>query len=140
MDRMTKLFLGRILGEVYRLQRRQDPKMVPVDAATIYGLLKGFEWVVDETLEGFGEITDSDHTAMVEVLDRYFTDKGALKNLKGFYDIERELTEKGVDRVKAISLLTYLRTNHQFTEVIDVIEKGYSPSELKGLEPEDTEI
>jgi hypothetical protein len=47
MDRMTKLFLGRILGEVYRLQRRQDPKMVPVDAATIYGLLKGFEWVVD---------------------------------------------------------------------------------------------
>jgi len=139
MDRDTKLFLGKLLGEIYQLQHRQDPKRLPVTEEQLYGLLHGFEWVVDEHLDGFGDVTTADNKVMVEVLNRYFTNPEALKKLKGFYDIEAELEAKGVDRFKAISLLRYFRIGNRFTEVLDALDTSDSPMEVRGAVRDETE-
>jgi len=43
MDDDTKRFLGFILGQIYRLQKRVDPTMCPASDKEIYGLTQGIE-------------------------------------------------------------------------------------------------
>lgn len=50
---------------------------------------------------------------------------------KGFYDIERELQEAGVDRAQAIRILTFFQANGQFQELIAKMDTSHSPSECR---------
>jgi len=134
MDTETKLFLGKILGEVYRMQKRAEVP-VPVADDTLYGLLNGFEFVIDEMLADLGHVTHEQLSAMEEVLDRYYKDPVALANLKGFYDIEDELKQRGISRGKAITLIKYFRAGEHFTAVLDKFDTSNSPGEVRDPRP-----
>jgi len=137
MDKETKLFFGKILGEIYRTQRASDDIACPASSGQIYALLNGFESAVDQEFEMMGSISKEQVKAVMDVLDPIWMDQEKLANFKGFYDIERELQSRGVDRSDAIGILTYLKANHQFTEVIDKMDTSGSPTECRRFELSD---
>jgi len=140
LDRKTKLLFGRLLGEIYRLQRRQDESMVPAGPGEIYGLIQGFDWVVDQVLETFGTVTEKDLKAVADLFDHLEENPMKLKKLTGFYDIEEQLSARGINREKAMALFTYFRAGDKFAAVLDALDRGNSPGELQRLKPHDTEI
>ncbi len=70
----------------------------------------------------------------MDVLEPIWADEEKLKNFRGFYDIERELEQRGVHRSDAIAILRYLKANHQFTDVIEKMDSSHSPSECRRFE------
>lgn len=130
MERDIKLFLGKILGEIYRLQKSPE-------RATTYGLIKGIEPVVDEELESLGLITADQLRHVEEVLEKIDKDKNS--KFSGFYDIEGELKEGGVDRSQAIVIIKYLKAHEQFLDVIDKMNGSNSPSECRTFQIRDIE-
>lgn len=134
MDKDTKRLLGKLLGEVFRVQRSLPNMACASSNAEIYALLNGFEGAVDQILEGMGDISEEKVQAVMDTLDPIWTDPKKLADFRGFYDIERDLEKLGVDRSDAISILTYLKANHQFTEIIDKMDSSHSPSECRRFE------
>lgn len=134
MDKDTKQLFGRLLGEVFRIQRAMPDIACAASDAQIYGLLNGFEDSLVEILERTGYISSEKVKAVMDVLEPIWTDEEKLKNFRGFYDIERELDQRGVDRSDAIAILRYLKANHQFTDVIEKMDSSYSPTECRRFE------
>ena len=85
-------------------------------------------------LEHRGFISSAKFDHVVNILDRYFDNPD---ELKGFYDIENEFREGGVSRTEANTILTYLKANSSFTNVIQKIESGNSPIECKNYDLRD---
>jgi len=71
MDAETKQFLGFILGQVYRIQQKMGSDLCHASDATIFGLLNGFGGVIDEQLEGMGNISSEDVDRLGAILDEY---------------------------------------------------------------------
>ena len=130
MDKYTKKFWGRILGEVLRVQKRQGICCESND--TIYGLLNGFEHVLDEVIESPKGISKEQVKAVGDVLDQYFLQK---KELTGFYDIEDELQKRGVDRGEAMEILTYFKAGDKYKELFPKFDTNNSPTECRTFEP-----
>jgi hypothetical protein len=134
MDKELKVFLGKILGEIYRLQNNSEKIACPAEPSQIFGLLNGFENVIDEELERIGYVSNEEINSVVDVLDEYWKDPEKRKEFKGFYDIEHKLNNRGIDRGKAILILTYFKANNQFVELIDKMNSEHSPTECKNFE------
>lgn len=132
MDNDTKRFLGKILGELHRT-RRMLAKKEPVDAH-IYALTHGFESAIDAELEEVGWISNDDETAVGEVLDVIYRDQGKLEKFRGFYDIEDDLKARGIDRSKAIRILTKMKAEGAFSGMIHKMDSSHSPSECRRFE------
>jgi len=130
----NKLYLGKILGEIYRIQRSLN--IPSVDDATIYALLHGFESVADEELENLIVVTKEQQQCVTNVLLPYFEDPAKLANFKGYYDIEKKLEAGGVDRPTAIAILIFFKAKGQFTNVIAKMDSSDSPCECRTLELE----
>ncbi|MDR3480341.1 MAG: hypothetical protein P4L91_06460 [Burkholderiaceae bacterium] len=126
------VLLGKLLAEVYRVQRNLG--VATMDDATIYALRNGFETAIDDELERIGFVSKAQVKHVMDVLDPIWQDPTQLAAFKGFYDIERELEDGGVDRPTAITVLTYLNAKGQFTEVIAKMDTSHSPSECRTFE------
>jgi len=131
MEKQTKLFLGKILGEIYRIEKRNSQISCPASVGRIYGLLNGFEDAIDQELESIGYISSAQVEHTCDILDAIYTNPVKMKGFKGFYDIERLLNEVGVDRGNALQILTYLYADGRFVELIDKMNTSDSPSECK---------
>jgi len=126
----NKILLGKILAEVYRMQRKANMPCSATDGQ-IYGLLNGFETAINEQLERIGYVSEAELMHVIDVLTPYWKEPAKLAEFKGFYDIEHELEAGGVDRAKAIPILRYLYANSQFHEVIAKMDSSDSPSECR---------
>lgn len=126
----NQILLGKILGEIYRLQKNQD---VPCGAeeARIYGLLNGFESVIEEELESIGFVSKEQLSHTVKVLNEIWNDPEEMGSFKGFYDIENDLQRGDVDRSTAMRVLTYLDANNSFSDLISKMDSSDSPSECR---------
>lgn len=130
---MDKLMFGKILGEIYRIQKKMDA--CPVKDSTVYGLLKGIESVIDQEIASIGYISNDDISAVADILNEYHLNQDKLDKLEGYYDIEPALEKHGIDRSKAITILTYFKLNGQFNHVIEKFNSQHSPVECKRFEP-----
>lgn len=74
----NKYMFCRLLGEIYRLQKRVDPEMCKVTDATIYGLIEGIEYVVDEEMQ-IEVISKNEVDIVGKILNQYWGDKEKLK-------------------------------------------------------------
>ena len=84
---------------------------------------------------GFVSADDERHVA--EVLLPYLDDPEKLAQFKGFYDIENELTQRGVDRGTALTVLKKFKFAGAYPDVIAKIEAGRtggSPVEFLNLD------
>ena len=124
MEKESRLLFGKILGEIYRFQRASDVVVCPSSQGRIYALLNGFEGALERELEVMGWISDQQVKAVTDSLLAVWQDKNRLNHFKGYYDLENELQRRNISREEAIKILTYLKANHQFVELI---EKMNSP-------------
>jgi len=136
LEQQNRLLLAKIIGELYRMQLRTS---IPCQArdARIYGLLKGFEQVIDEELEHIGFVSKKQVDHVINVLKPFWKDPEKLSKFKGFYDIEDALETGGVDRMTAAKILTYLNADMRFKEVIAKMDSSDSPVECKTFELDD---
>lgn len=118
------LLLGKILGEIYRMQRHVG--MSTEGPAVSYALCHGFEHVLTDTFREIGGIT----TAQVDAVDKVL-DLQTPAAFKGFYDIEYKLQAEGVCRETAIRILTYLKATGLYDSIIDKMDCSRSPSECR---------
>lgn len=136
MDKETKIFLGKILGEIYRIQNHINPSVFSVSKATIYGLLNGLEEEIDRHFDG-GLISNEKINHTVNILSKYFDDPEKEASFKGFYDIETALKEGGVSRGEACVILRWLKANERFTNIIQKMDSPHSPTECRNFNLED---
>lgn len=138
MDKQTKTVLGRILGEVFRLQKRAA---VPTyDEGTIYGLINGIESAIDKVFEESTLVPQSEVDTVAEILQPFFDDPAKLANFKGYYDIEPQLKARGIDRGTAIAILTYFQGRSMYTSVIEKMDSSDSPTECRTFEIRESEV
>src|SRR6478736_10393329 len=130
MDDQTKLFFGKILGEMYRIQKRVDPTMFGYGDEVIYGLCNGFESVIDAEIDKIGSVTTRQLNSAGAIFTKHWHDP----NFKGYYDLEPELTAAGIDRGTAMKILTYFKAENGFVELIEKMNSGHSPTECKTFE------
>ena len=135
MNGELKLAVGKILGEVYRIQLHMKPAICRVSKAEIYGCLSGIEQVIDEQIDDAdGLITRQDYDRMNSVLSSAEENR----DFKGFYDIEPQLGAMG--RTKARALLTYIKSKRCFLGVIAKMDSQNSPGECKTFDLKDEDI
>lgn len=128
----TDLLLGKMLGELYRMQRKLG---MPCGASDthVFGLLNGFEDSIESELEAIGQVPKHHVRQVVGVLDEIWSDPARRQEFTGFYDIEDRLEDEGVDRAQAIKILMYLKSRGQFDELIQAMDSSGSPTECRGL-------
>lgn len=124
------LLLAKLLGESYRIQKKLGMD-VPVSKAQIYGLLTGFELVIEEELESMGFISSEKVEQVGQILDEYFLNDEKLAEFKGYYDIEPRLTTLGIDRSEARRIIKYFNADERFDRVIAKMDSDGSPSECR---------
>lgn len=128
----TKVAFGKILGEIYRLQRVQGLP-VAADLGRVYGLLNGIERAIDEEFESVGFVSEAQVAHAQTVLDEYFYDSAKLDAFKGFYDVEGQLEAGGVSRDDAISIFKYFLASRSYVELIERMDSKHSPIECKNF-------
>ena len=99
----TKRFLGKVLGEVYRLQRRLAPSLPSVDGAVVYGLLHGFEHVIEDELDRIGWISSETVEAARLILERLRDGKQQMT----LDEVIAAFEQSAISRHEAIRLLAY---------------------------------
>ena len=137
MDKQT-LLLGKLLGEQYRTQKKLG-MAVPASRGQIYGLLKGFEWAINEELSRIGGIPAEKTQAVADVLDEYSLDPAKLENFRGSYDVEHRLQERGVDRGEAMQIIKYFNADDSFSDIIPKMDTSGSPIECRKFDLYDSE-
>ena len=127
MEKETKKILGVVLGELYRIQNKLN--IQTVSDATIYGLTRGMESVIDAHLNSFGFVPSDLAKKAAAILQPYFDDPA--KPFEGYYQIERELEEAGIDRGTAHVIFTYFKADGAYEDVIAKMDTSHSPSECR---------
>lgn len=140
MNTQEKIAWGVQMGEFYRLQKRVAPESLSVSDNTIYGLLNGIMPVIEEQLDTESVITQEEMSAMSDILNQYHVSSERLEELRGYYDIEHQVSEAGISRWKAIKILTYLYNSDRFVAVINKFDSSNSPGECRRFELRDYDI
>jgi hypothetical protein len=130
MEKENKLLLGKLLGEVYRLQKKAN---IPVGSSVgqIYGLLHGFEHAIDHELEMMGDVSQAQFEAVGNILDKIYVDEERMKAFKGFYELETKFSAVGIDRGQANKILRYYYAEGRFEDLIDKMDTSDSPTESR---------
>jgi hypothetical protein len=117
MDSELKLVLGKMLGEVYRVQRAQGICQVP--DSKIFGLLNGVEEALDSEFENLSVISNSQISVVCDHLDPYFKGEKPIEEMPSFLNFRMELEQHGISHSKLIDILKYLHASGSYTEEID---------------------
>lgn len=137
MDKNT-LILGKILGEIYRMQSKAGVPC-PAGPERVYGLLHGFDREINDELQSIGFVSEEQVDAVASVLEPIWQDREKLAELTGYYDIEPALESVGIDRSTAINVLTYFAANRSYTEIISKFNSNNSPIECQTFDLDATD-
>jgi hypothetical protein len=129
---MDKLLFGKLLGETYRIQNRNGYS--PVSEGRIYGLLNGIETAIDDEISSLEPITKEELRSACDILDKHWKNPDVLVKVTGYYDLESEFDNAGLDRGKMIKILTYLNSNGQYSDLISKFDSSNSPTECRTFE------
>jgi len=91
-------------------------------------------------VKNMGFISSEMLKSVMDVLDSIWSDDSKMEKFKGFYDIENDLKERGVDRYNALKIIKYLKANGQFTSLIEKMNSVHSPTECKTFTLHDWEV
>ena len=129
MEIDLKLFLGIILGELYRLQKMTREDLCPVDDSTIYGLINGIEDEIDSQIDLKGYITSEHLKSAYSILQKHYDSEKKIAEFGGFYQIEDELKDLDIDRGLAIRIFKYIKGRNDFPELFEKMDSAGSPGE-----------
>ncbi len=114
MDNETKMFLGKVLGEVYKLQYNLNPDNCTVGPERIYGLINGIENAVQAELPT--DFINMQEIRQIEDILHPYLYEGKPK--PSFLGLKVEAEKEMIDEGKLITILTYLKANGQFSNLI----------------------
>lgn len=117
MEQELKLALGKILGEVYRIQKYQG--ITDASDGKIFGLLNGFEEAIESELGSLSFISEEKISIVSDVLTPFWTEQKEISELPSFTDLRLELERKGISHGQLITILKYLRATNRFDKEID---------------------
>ena len=130
LKKVEKL-ISYLIGRVLRLENKLGCS--DVSDAMIYAILNDIE--IDYfNLIPERKITTEKIRALVDVITPIYNDKNKLEKFTGYYDIEPELEQRGVHRSEAIVILTMLKNQGCFKELIKKMDSENSPVELRDLD------
>jgi hypothetical protein len=135
MEKDIKIFLAKILGEIYRIQKRIKDLPCSATDSHIYGLLKGFEDSINLELD-YELITKQEVSKVSNILNEIWIDDEKLKNFKGYYDIESEFEKLNIPRWKIILILTKLKSEDRYTRLLEKMDSNNSPGECRKFDIE----
>src|ERR1700689_4186110 len=98
MERDLKIVFGKLLGEIYRVEQYVEDYKNLKDEGVIYALRHGIESVIDDELDEVGFTSEAQHETLLSILQEIDSSKEKTAAFSGFYDIERILADRGVDR------------------------------------------
>ena len=141
-DKETKIFFGKILGEIYRLQKSFLFRSVTysVSNARLYGLLNGIEREINLEAQEIGFISEEKVLAVESILIEYLKNENKLKNFKGYQDLEEQFKQNNIEKNAAITILKYLYTQSRFSELIEKLDSTNSPIEFQNFELDEYDI
>lgn len=125
----NQILLGKILGEIYRLQNKSHIN-ISISKERIYGLLHGFESSINDELESIGFISQEQEQQMVSVLEEY-SEPEKLAKFTGFSEIEEILTGMAIDRDTARKILIKIYAEGLFHDIINKMDSSGSPPECR---------
>lgn len=141
-DQETKVIFGKILGEIYRLQKFFSFRNAThsVSNTRIYGLLNGIEREINLEIQEVGFISEEKVLAVETILIEYLKDKNKLENFKGYQDLEEQFKQKNIEKSTAITILKYLYTQSRFSPLIEQLDSTNSPIEFQNIELDEYDI
>ena len=135
MDRNIKKVVGLFFAELYEIKALlKKEKLGKKEKGYVFALRNGFENVINDIIDEEWWVSKEDEKIVAEILDRYFLDSEELKKLTGFYDIEPELNSKGIDRMKALTIMQYFNSRGSFSQVLKKMDSTNSPQECRTFE------
>jgi len=141
-NKPLRFALGRIMGEIFRIQKRVDSEMCPCGDADIYGLINGIEESIDRYVPADvtgpeqNIVTKEQFNFMCEILDKYWK---CPEEFGGYYTIESKV-EKHISRTQALKIFTYLNLSSSYAELMEKMDSSGSPLELRRLDADKYEI
>ena len=141
-DQETKIFFGKILGEIYRLQKTFSLRSATysVSNARLYGLLNGIEREIDFEVQEIGFIAEEEVLAVENILTEYLEDENKLNTFQGYQDLEEQFKQKNIEKKTAITILKYLYTQSRFSALIEKLDNTNSPIEFQNFELDEYDI
>ena len=141
-DKKNKILFGKILGEIYRLQKSFSfgNASYSVSNARLYGLLNGIEREINSEIQEIGFISEEEVSAVESILTEYLEDANKLKTLKGYQDLEKPFKQKKIKKSVAITILKYLYTQSRFSPIIEQLDNTNSPIEFQNFELDEYDI
>lgn len=134
----NKVLLGKILGEIYRIQKYIFCLPCTANDTRVYGLLNGIEQEIDTELKEIGFISNEKLVALETILEEY----GKEENLdsKNYSELEKKFKQREIDRKKAIVIMKYLYTKGSIAEVIEEMESLDLPIEFQNFQLDDYDL
>jgi len=138
MTTETKTMLGKLLGEIFRIQKRTGVQTY--SDGTIYGLLNGIEPAIDEVIAEVGFVPAALVDRAAKILQPIFDDPAKLAAFKGFYDIEHDLQDAGIDRGTAIRIFQYFHGSGMYLDVLAKMDSTGSPIECRKFDLDKNDV
>ncbi|MEC1155034.1 hypothetical protein [Cytobacillus horneckiae] len=117
MDQELKLALGKLFGEVYRIQKQQG--ICQISDSRIFGLLNGVEEELEGELGNLGFINREQVSIVCDQLDPFYKQEKSLKEMPSFLEFRMELEKHGISHSRLIDILKYLKSSGSYTTEID---------------------
>ncbi|WP_406595186.1 hypothetical protein [Bacillus velezensis] len=118
MDNELRLSLGKLFGEIYRIQKQQG--MCDKSDNRIFGLLNGFEEELKSEFEGLNFYSEDKVNAVCDKLNPYYTNEKDISEMPPFSQFRLELEhESGIKHTEVIDILKYLYSKSAYQLEID---------------------
>lgn len=116
MDKELQLTFGKLLGEMYRIQKEQG--IARVDDGRIFGLLNGVEEAISSELNGTPFISNEQIEIVSDYLSPYWSQEKSLDELSDL-SMRMDLERKGINEGDLYIILKYLKSTGRFEVEID---------------------
>ncbi|OES43852.1 hypothetical protein [Domibacillus iocasae] len=120
MDKDLTLTLGKVLGELYEIQKQQG--INKVDNGHIYGLLHGFEEALKKEFENLNFISQEKVEAVSQYFSSFIKAGTETDDLPPFDSMRSQMEKQGMDQEQFITILRYLNASDRLN--IDVNQLG----------------
>ena len=120
VDRDLTLTLGKVLGEIYELQKQQGVSRV--DNGHIYGLLHGFEEALRSEFENLTFVSKEEVDVVFRYFSPYIEAETETDNLPPFDQTRSQMEKQGIDQEKLVTILRYLNASDRLN--VDVNQLG----------------
>ncbi|WP_445429268.1 hypothetical protein [Bacillus atrophaeus] len=118
MDNELKLTLGKLFGEIYKIQKQHG--ICDKSDTRIFGLLNGFEEEITSEFEGLNFYSEDKVNAVCDKLHPYYTKEKDINDMPSFSQFRLDLEhESGIKHTEVIDILKYLYSKSAYQLEID---------------------